>query len=43
MKKAYGFRMFKGLQIALYHELGLVPKLEYSTDFTDEPKKRLNK
>ncbi|MDB4609675.1 ISL3 family transposase [Verrucomicrobia bacterium] len=29
MRKAYGFRTLKGLQIALYHELGKLPEPEY--------------
>ena len=29
MRKAYGFRTLKGLQIALYHELGKLPEPDY--------------
>ncbi len=29
MRKAYGFRTLKGLQIALYHEIGKLPEPDY--------------
>jgi len=33
MRKAYGFRTYKGAQIALYHQLGQLPEPELSHEF----------
>ncbi|OEU72002.1 MAG: hypothetical protein BA869_08695 [Desulfuromonadales bacterium C00003107] len=34
MRKAFGFRTLKCLQIALYHELGKLPEPEYRHRFS---------
>jgi transposase len=33
MRKAYGYRTYKGVQIALYHQLGQLPEPELSHRF----------
>jgi len=33
MGKAYGFRTFKGLEIALYHQLGALPEPQMAHTF----------
>jgi hypothetical protein len=38
MRKSYGFRTFRTLELALYHSLGKLPEPESTHDFSDEPK-----
>ena len=37
MRKSYGFRTFRCLELALYHSLGKLPEPESTPDFSDEP------
>src|SRR6201996_4717307 len=37
MRKSYGFRTFRCLELALYHSLGKLPEPESTHDFSDEP------
>jgi hypothetical protein len=37
MRKAYGFRTFPVIELALYHALGKLPDQMLPTDSTDEP------
>src|SRR5438067_9671140 len=40
MRKSYGFRTFRCLELALYHSLGKLPEPESTTNSSDEPEKR---
>jgi transposase len=37
MKKAYGFKSFDVIKIALYHTLGKLPEPEITSNSADEP------
>lgn len=37
MRKSYGFRTYRVLEIALYHSLGKLPERDSTHDFSDEP------
>jgi transposase len=37
VRKSYGFRTFRCLELALYHSLGKLPEPESAHDFSDEP------
>ena len=37
MRKSYGFRTFRCLELALYHSLGKLPEPESTTNSSDEP------
>ena len=37
MRKSYGFRTFRALELALYHSLGKLPEPESPTISSDEP------
>jgi hypothetical protein len=38
MRRSYGFRTFRVLELALYHSLGKLPEPESTHDFSDESK-----
>jgi hypothetical protein len=38
MRKSYGFRTFRVLELALYHSLGKLPEPESTTISSDESK-----
>jgi hypothetical protein len=38
LRKSYGFRTYRVLELALYHSLGKLPELESPTISSDEPK-----
>jgi hypothetical protein len=33
MRKSYGFRTFRALELALYHSLGKLPEPRFNPDF----------
>lgn len=37
MRKSYGFRTFRALELAFYHSLAKLPEPESTHDFSDEP------
>jgi hypothetical protein len=37
MRRSYGFRTFRALELALYHTLGKLPEPESTHEFSDEP------
>ena len=37
MRRSYGFRTFRALEIALYHTLGKLLEPQSTHDFSDEP------
>jgi hypothetical protein len=38
MRKSYGFRTYRVLELALYHSLGKLPEPELTHDFSDDSK-----
>jgi hypothetical protein len=39
MRRSYGFRTFRALELALYHSLAKLPDAESTHDFSDESEK----